>query len=135
LLASVPPEKEEHRYAPGKWSVREVVGHLIDSERTFAFRCLWMARAAPDPLPSFEQDAWARMSNAGSRPLAELAEEWAAVRRDLVLMLRSLDEEASARAGVASGRSFTVRSFPWIIAGHELHHRTGLERDYLGRAS
>jgi len=132
LLASVPAEKEEYRYAPGKWSLREVVGHLIDTERTFAFRCLWIARAAPDPLPSFEQDDWARVSNAGSRPLAELAEEWAVLRRDNVLFLRSLTEEAAGRAGIASGRSFTARSFPWIIAGHELYHRALIERDYLG---
>lgn len=132
LLASVPAAKEEFRYAPGKWSVREVVGHLVDVERTFAFRCLWIARGAPDALPSFEQDDFARESNAGSRPLIALAEEWAALRRDNVLLFASLDDEAGARTGIASGRSFTARVFPWIVAGHELYHRALLKRDYLG---
>ncbi len=132
FLASVPPGKEEYRYAPGKWSLREVVGHLVDAERMFAFRCVWMARGAPDPQPTFDQDAWARASNAGSRPLASLAEEWDALRRDDLLLFRSLDDEATARTGIASGKSFTARTFPWIVAGHELYHRALLERDYLG---
>ena len=132
LLASVPPEKEEYRYAPGKWSVREVVGHLIDAERTFAFRCIWVARGAVDPQPSFDQEAWARTSNAGTRRLVALAEEWITLRRDAILLFRGLDEEATGRTGIASGKSFTARTFPWIIAGHELHHRALLERDYLG---
>jgi hypothetical protein len=134
LLASVPPDLEEYRYAPGKWSVREVVGHLIDTERAFAFRCVWVARAAEGAQPAFEQDAWARASNAGRRRLVDLAEEWIALRRDDILLFRSLDEDAAARVGIASGKPFTARSFPWIIAGHELYHRALLERDYLGGA-
>jgi uncharacterized damage-inducible protein DinB len=135
LLASVPPELEEHRYAAGKWSVREVVGHLVDVERMFAFRCLWVARGAEGAQPAFDQDAWAASSNAGRRRLADLAEEWVALRRDDILLFRSLDDEAWARVGIASGRSFTARSFPWIIAGHERYHRERLVGDYgLGGA-
>lgn len=130
LLEAVPAERETYAYAPGKWSVRDVVGHLVDVERTFAFRGLWIARGAPGELPSFAQDEWADVHGAASRPLAELVEEWGAVRRATVLLFGSLDEEAGARTGRASGYTFRARSFPWIIAGHELHHRALLGRDY-----
>jgi hypothetical protein len=131
LMASIPAEKEEFRYAPGKWSVREVVGHLIDTERVFAFRAVWIARAAEGGLLSMDHDHWAGTSNAGGRLLADLTAEWRAVRRSSVLLFRSFDEKAWMRMGMASGAEFRVRAFPWIIAGHELHHRSLLERDYL----
>lgn len=135
LLASVPADREEYRYAPGKWSVREVVGHVLDTERVFAFRCLWVARGAQGGQPGMEQDDWAAASNAGARPLAELVDEWVAARTDHLHLLRGLDEVAWTRTGIASGRPFTARAFPWIMAGHELHHRGILERDYgLGGA-
>lgn len=130
LLASVPPERETYRYVPGKWSVREVVGHLIDTERVFAFRSLWFARAAGSPMPSMDQEAWAGVSNAGTRALAELREEWAALRRDTIALLRGYDVEAWKRTGVASDNPISVRACAWVIAGHELWHRRGLVRDY-----
>jgi hypothetical protein len=130
LLASVPPERETYRYAPDKWTVREVVGHLIDTERLFAFRSLWFARGAGTPQPGMEQNEWAEASNAGARPLADLREEWAAVRRATIALLGGYDEEAWARTGVASGNPISVRACAWIIAGHELWHRRGLARDY-----
>lgn len=132
LLTDVPPERETFRYAPGKWSLRDVVGHLIDVERTFALRALWFAREAGSPLPAFEQDEWAERSNAGERPLAELMAEWAAVRDAGVHMFRSFGADVAKRVGVASGLEFTVRSIPWIIVGHELHHRRLIEERYLG---
>ena len=130
LLASVPPERETYRYAPGKWSLRQVVGHLIDTERLFAFRSLWFARGAASPLPGMEQDEWARVSNAGDRALEELREEWAAARRDTLALLGGYDDEAWARTGVASDNPISVRACAWIIAGHELWHQRGLARDY-----
>ena len=133
LLGSVPPEKEEFRYAPGKWSVREVVGHLVDVERLFSFRALVFAREGGGELPGMDQEAWARSSRAGSRPLAELAEEWAALRRANVLFFGSLSAEEGERSGVASGFEVTVRALAWMMAGHELYHRRLLLRDYLGR--
>lgn len=130
-LRALPADREEHRYAPGKWTVREIVGHCIDTERVFVQRALWFARGDPSPLPGFEQDDWARASNAGRRPLAELAEEHEAVRRSTLLLFRGLDGEAAARRGIADRVEFTVRAIAWILAGHELHHRAVLEQRYL----
>lgn len=132
LLASVPADKEKYRYAEGKWSLREVVGHLIDTERLFSFRALWFARGAEGDMPGMDQDAWARASTAESRPLKELAAEWAALRRSNVLFFGSLTEEDGKRQGVASNFEVTVRALPWMMAGHELYHRMLIRRDYLG---
>ena len=132
FLASIPAEKEEFRYAPGKWSLREVVGHLIDTERVFAFRSLWIARAAEGEMPSMDQDEWGKTCGAGTRMLADLTDEWRTLRASNIQLFRSFDDEAWMRVGVASGFEFKVRTFPWIIAGHELHHRALLKRDYLG---
>jgi hypothetical protein len=131
FLASISAEQEEFRYAPGKWSVREVVGHLLDTERVFAFRSLWIARGAEGGLPSMDQDEWGKTSNANGRILTDLTAEWRAVRRSSVQLFRSFDDEAWMRLGMASGLEFRVRAFPWIIAGHELHHCAQLKRDYL----
>ncbi len=135
LLAAVPAAREEYRYAPGKWSLREVVGHLVDTERLFAFRALWFARGGAGELSGMDQEAWARVSSAGSRPLAELAEEWRALRSANVLMFGSFTPKDGARRGVASGYEVTVRALPWMIAGHELYHRARIRSDYLGEDS
>ena len=132
LLQGVGSDRETYRYAQGKWSLREVVGHLIDTERMFAFRALAMARAEGVDLPGMDQDEWAAASNAGERPLWDLSHEWAALRRANVHMFASMAPADADRTGRASGYDFTVRSFPWIIAGHELWHRRLIERDYLG---
>lgn len=130
-LLDVPSERETYRYAEGKWSLREVVGHLIDTERVFAFRGLSMARADDVDLPSMDQDEWTARSNAHQRPMEDLTKEWASVRRSAVHLFASLDDDTALRTGRASGYEFTVRSFPWIIAGHELWHRGLIERHYL----
>ena len=132
LLQEVTPARETYRYAPGKWSFREVIGHLIDTERVFTYRALAMARSDGVDLPGMEQDEWAARSNASERPLDDLAAEWAGLRRTTVHMFATLGPEDGERRGRASGHEFTVRSFPWIIAGHELWHRERLARDYLG---
>jgi uncharacterized damage-inducible protein DinB len=133
LLRRVPSERADYRYASDKWSVKEVVGHVIDSERTFAYRALAFARNDPAPLPSFEQEQYARFSNASRRPLRELAEELEWLRKSNVLLFKSFDEDMWARRGIASDVSFTVRTFPYIIVGHEIHHRRVLEERYLPR--
>jgi len=127
--------RQEYRYAPGKWSLREVVGHLMDTERLFAFRALWFARGAAGELAGMDQNAWARESSAGTRPLAELADEWVALRRSNVLMFGSFSADEGARRGVASGYEVTVRALAWMIAGHELYHRALIRRDYLGEGA
>lgn len=132
LLDGVPPELEGYRYAPGKWSVREVIGHLIDAERVFAHRALHFARRDPEPLPSMDEGDYARASNAGRRRLQDLADELEAVRRSSILLFRSFDHEMLDFRGTASGYEFSVRSIPYIVAGHEIHHRSVLAERYLG---
>lgn len=131
IVGRVPAELETHRYAPNKWSVREVLGHMLDTERVFAHRALWFARASPEPLPGMDQDPWARVSNAGERQLADLFGEFALTRMANLAMFRSFDDRSWLRRGVASGCLFTVRSMPFILAGHEIHHRRVLEERYL----
>lgn len=134
LLTQVTPERERYRYADGKWSVREVVGHVVDTERVFLYRALSLARGDPAVLPGMEQDVWALNSNADDRPLSELLDEWRAVRRGGVLFLGSLDPAAGARTGGVSGHPITVRALAWIVAGHERHHRNILRTRYADGA-
>lgn len=131
LLDDVPVELEECRYALGKWSLREVIGHIIDTERVFAYRAFHFARRDPAPLPSMEQDEYAEASNAGRRPLGDLAEEFEAVRRSSILLFGSFDDTMLGLRGIASGREFSVRCIPYIVAGHEIHHRSVIIERYL----
>jgi uncharacterized damage-inducible protein DinB len=130
LLAQLGETQAEHRYAAGKWNVKEVLGHIADVERVFAFRALWFARGERGPLPSLDQDVCARHARFAERQVVSIAAELAAVRAASVTLFASLDEAANARTGVASGCPFTVRAIPWIIAGHELHHVAVLRDRY-----
>lgn len=130
LLRAVPGERETHRYAPGKWSVREVVAHLVDTEHLFTYRALSFARGDLGPLPGMEQEQWNDEGGAASVPLEALTKEMEAVRASTIALFRRMPEAALGRRGVASGVEFTVRAFPWVIAGHELHHRSVLEARY-----
>lgn len=133
LLAAVPPGLETHRYAPGKWSVREAMGHLTDTERVFASRLVWFARGDPGPLPGMDQDAWVEVDAADRRTLDHHLREWSAVRESVVLLLEGLDLAAWQREGTASGGRFTVQALAWVIAGHARHHeRLFVERYGLG---
>ena len=131
LLSALSPEQADHRYEAGKWSVKEVVGHIIDTERMFGYRAHCFAREDPAPLPGFEQDDYARSSNAGSRSMQELVEELRAVSQSNLAFFGGLDEEMWTRRGMASGCAFTVRALAYILVGHELHHRGVLESRYL----
>ncbi len=131
LLGRVAPDREDYAYAPGKWSIREVIGHVTDAERVFAYRALSFARRDPAPLPSMEENDWADISNAGQRSLAELADEFAAVRRSSIALFKGFDGEMSQLRGTASGCEFSVRSIAYILAGHEMHHRGVLAERYL----
>lgn len=123
VLVHAVGDLETFRYEPGKWSLVESVAHVVDTERVFTQRILWIARRAEVELPSMEQDDWARLANAEARPLAKHLAEWQAVRGGLVALLDGLAPDAWSRAGMAAGGRVTVRALAWIIAGHELHHR------------
>ena len=131
LWAGLDEARAGRRYAPGKWSVKEVVGHLLDTERVFALRALWFARGGAGPLPSMEQDDWVAAGRFDARRLDDLAGEHAVLRRATLLQFGSLDESALERRGVASGHEITVRAFPWLIAGHERHHLAIIRERYL----
>lgn len=134
LVRGLPEERGGHRYAPGKWSIREVLSHVIDAERIFAYRALRIGRGDATPLASFDENAYAAASNADARTLADLAEELAHVRLGNLALFRSLDDEALARRGTASGGDVSVRALAWIIAGHERHHVALLRERYLAEA-
>ena len=129
-LSALSDERALFRYAPEKWSVKEVVGHLIDSERIFACRALWFARSAPQPLPGFDENEYVAASDFDARPLAELVEELRTVRAATLSLFRGLNETELERTGTANDALFRCRSIPWILAGHELHHRGVLGARY-----
>jgi hypothetical protein len=131
LLGAISEGKADHRYAPGKWTIREVLGHVIDAERVFTYRALTFARGDAGPLPSFDENAWAANSNAGGRTMQELLAEYRAVRGATLALLRSFGKEELARSGVASKNPVTVRALAYIVAGHERHHLKILRERYL----
>jgi DinB family protein len=133
LFRNRPASIADHRYAPGKWTVREVITHLVDSERTFGFRAFWFARKGAGELPSFDQEPFVAEARTGARSLESLLAEWRTVRASNLSLFETIDDEASTETGIASGYRFTVRAFPWIIAGHEIHHRNQLVERYLAR--
>jgi hypothetical protein len=135
LLAAVPEARAGHRYASGKWSIREVVGHLADAERVMAYRALRFARADRAPLPGFDENHYVEQAGFDARTLADLAAELAAVRAATLALFRSLSPEAWLRSGIANDHPISVRALAYVIAGHELHHRYLLESRYLGAGS
>jgi len=120
------------RYAPDKWSLKEVLGHINDTERIMSYRALRISRGDATPIEGYEQDDYVRNSPFAGRPLADLIENYIAVRRATLSLFRNLDEPAWSRRGVANKNEVTVRALAYIIAGHELHHRRILEEKYLG---
>jgi len=130
LMRTLDDERGDYKYEQGKWSVKEVVGHLIDTERVFGLRALWIARGATGAQPDMDQDLWANNSNAAKRTMAELWREQHVCRTDNLYLLKSLDDEAIGRRGIAADEEITVRVIPWIIAGHERHHLNVLKELY-----
>ena len=131
VLRALPESRGEHRYAPGKWSIKEIVGHVADAERVFGYRTLRIARGDETPLPGFEQDDYVRNGGFGARTLRHLLDELETVRRGTVLLLEGLDESAMTRRGTASGFPVSVRALAYITAGHERHHLNVLRERYL----
>lgn len=131
LLSGCSEADGDFRYAPEKWSLKEVLGHICDAERVFAYRALCIARNDSTPLPGFDENSYAKNGPFARRPLQDLIEDFIAVRRATVSLLRSLDPEAWTRRGVANKNEVTVRGLAYIIAGHELHHRKIMREKYL----
>lgn len=131
LFTALSDEQANFRYAPGKWSVKDIVLHLADAERVFSYRLLCFARNDAQPLPGFSETDWAVAAGAEVRGMAGLAAELFAARSSTVALLQGLDDDTLARRGTANGNLFTVRSLAWIIAGHELHHLRIVRERYL----
>ncbi len=132
LLRTIPDARSLDRYAPGKWTIREVVNHLTDCERLFAGRAFWFARGLESPLPSFDQEVAASAARADERSWPELIAELEAVRGATVAFFRSLPAEAWDRRGTASDNVFTVRACAFLCIGHVAHHAAILRERYLG---
>lgn len=131
LLESIPESRGDFRYAPDKWSIKELVGHLIDTERIFAYRALRFARNDRTPLQGFDQDDYVRGASFDDCGLNDLADELANVRRANLSLFKNLGEEAWKRRGAANDSEVSVRALAYIIAGHELHHMEILRSRYL----
>lgn len=132
MIAELPESRGGDRYAPDKWSIREVIGHVSDTERVFAYRALRIARGDGTPLASFNQDDYVKTAGSDHRTLSSLAAELLAVRESTLALLTSLPEDAWTRAGTASDNPVSVRALAYIIAGHGQHHLTILREKYLG---
>lgn len=134
LLGQIPESRGTYRYAPGKWSIKEIVGHVCDTERIMSYRALRIGRGDTTPLPGFEQDDYVPAGEFEQRTFADLAEELSAIRRATLELFRHLSGQALARRGTASGNPFTPRALAYVIAGHERHHVAILKARYLGGA-
>lgn len=130
IVKGVSEKQALHRYAEGKWSVKEVLNHITDGERVFGYRALRFARADLTPLPGFDENAWLPFADSDRRPLSEIVEELRAVRAASVALFGSFDGEALTRRGEANGHPISVRALAWIIAGHSRHHETLLRERY-----
>lgn len=131
LLRDLTPERATHAYAPGKWTVKEVVGHVIDAERIFAYRALRFARGDTTELAGFEQNPYVPAGKFDRRSLGDLLEELQIVRAATIQLVRHADDEVLSRRGIASGKEVSVRALFYIIAGHERHHVDLLRERYL----
>ena len=131
FLSGISEEQSLHAYAPGKWTIREVLNHVNDGERVFSARAFWFARGYTDALPSFEQDVAVQMAQANNTSWADLVEEFKYVRLGTISFFKSLPDEAWERTGVASDNLVSVRALAYIMAGHVTHHIGVLREKYL----
>jgi DinB superfamily len=131
LFSKISEEKSLHRYAPEKWSIRQVLNHVTDTERAFAFRALWFARGFDTPLPSYDQNVASAGAEADLFSWAAHVEEFRSVRLSTISLFRNMPPQAWMRSGIASGNPFTVRAVAYIIPGHLAHHISLLRERYL----
>lgn len=132
LINSIPAEKHNFQYAPGKWTIKEIIQHLIDTERIFAYRALRFSRKDATPLPSYEENHYAPNSNCNPRALADLANEYTLVRESSIVLYTYMTDEMLDFKGSASNIQYSARILGWVIAGHNLHHNRVLQERYLG---
>lgn len=131
LFRNIPEAKSDFTYAAGKWTIKEVLGHIIDSERVFGFRLFWFLRKAGTPMPSFDQDEFMQNANFAKRTLKSLADEFVAVRESTLFVARELGEKELAVQGIMSANPVSIRALLYIVAGHEIHHVNILKERYL----
>ena len=131
FLRAISEEKSLHRYAPGKWTIREALNHVTDTERAFGFRALWFARGFDTPLPSYDQNIAAAGARANDYSWSSHIEDFRAVRQATLTFFRNLPDDAWMRSGIASGNPFTVRALAYITAGHAAHHIAIVRERYL----
>jgi hypothetical protein len=131
FLESISEEQSLQRYAPDKWTIRQVLNHVNDGERIFLSRALWFARGFTDPLPSFDQEIGVAGANANETPWQQLVEEFRTIRAGTLLFFQNLPAEAWSRTGIASNNPFTVNALAYIIGGHVAHHTNVLKERYL----
>ena len=129
-LRDLNEDKANHRYAEGKWTVKELVGHIADGERVFSYRLVRIARGDKTPLAGFDENLWAKTAPHGRRRVAEVVNEMVAIRRSTFALVASLDEEALANTGVANNNPVSARALCWIMAGHAMHHLDILKDRY-----
>lgn len=131
FLAGIPTEKENFVYAPGKWTIKELIGHIIDTERIMAYRALCFARKDKTNLPGFDQNAFVENANFNARTLKDLAYEFTLVRESNLLLFKHFTEEAIGQIGNSNGKELSVRAIIFMIAGHTIHHINIIKTNYL----
>jgi hypothetical protein len=132
LVSLIPEDKENYAYAPGKWTIKEVIGHIIDTERVMAYRAMRISRKDKTNLPGFDENVYINNSNFNSRSLYDLGHEFALVREGNVAMVKSFSEEMIAEMGIANNKDVSVRALIFILVGHAAHHIAVIRERYLG---
>ena len=131
LILSLSEEKLAFRYAEGKWTIKEILAHIVDDERIYTYRALRFARDDKTELPGFEQDDYAANSGANERDITDILSEFADVRRATIALFESFDAQALTRTGIADGKIMSVRAAAYHIAGHEMRHVNIIKERYL----
>jgi uncharacterized damage-inducible protein DinB len=131
FVQNIPMDKFDYRYAEGKWTIKDIIQHIIDAERIFAYRALRISRNDITPLPGFEENDYVDNTNATSRSIQELLTEFSAVRHSNLLLFKSFSDEQLTRLGMASNHAISVRALGFLIIGHQKHHQKVFQERYL----
>jgi uncharacterized damage-inducible protein DinB len=131
FVQNIPMDKFDYRYAEGKWTIKDIIQHLIDAERVFSYRAMRISRNDKTPLPGFEENDYVDNANANDRSLQDLLTEFSAVRHSTLLLFKSFSQDQLTRIGIASGNEVSVRAIGFIIIGHQKHHQNIFQQRYL----